>query len=84
MKLAMAVGTNNYHRIDQIHGRHFLQSAEKAGLPKALIRNALAELVEAATKAIENIENELPKDFPAAIDDTVRDAINDRVRSLRV
>ncbi len=84
MKLAMAVGAKNHYRIDQVHGRHFMQTAERAGLPKALIRDALAEMAEAATKAIEKIESELPKDFPAAIHDTVKDALTDRVRSLEV
>jgi len=84
MKLAMAVGTRNHYRIDQIHGRHFVQTGEQAGLPKGLVRDALTEMAETAAKAVEVIESELPKDFPETIHNAVREAVTKRVRSLQV
>lgn len=84
MKLAMAVGAKSHYRIDQIHGRHFVQTADRAGLPKDLIRDALAEMAETARKAIETIERNLPADFPTAIHETVKDAVTDRIRGLDV
>jgi len=44
MKLAMSVGDTNHYRIDQIHARHFVQTAERAGLPKSLVREAIEEV----------------------------------------
>jgi len=84
MKLAMAVGTRNHYRIDQIHGRHFVQTAEQAGLPKALITDALTEMADRATNAVESIGNDLPEDFPEAIHNAVKEAVTERVRSLQV
>ena len=36
MKLAMSFGNRHYYRIDQIHRRHFLRTAVRAGLSKKL------------------------------------------------
>src|SRR3546814_6463760 len=44
MKLAMSVGSKNHYRIDQVHARHFVQTAERAGLPKAIVREAIEEV----------------------------------------
>lgn len=84
MTLAMAVGTNNHYRIDEIHGRHFVQTAKKAGLPKPLVTDALAEMADVAIKAVERIETDLPKGFPEAIHDAAQAAVTERARSLEV
>jgi serine/threonine-protein kinase HipA len=36
MKLAMSVGDSRHYKIDDIKGRHFIQTAERAGLPGSL------------------------------------------------
>lgn len=84
MKLAMSVGTNRHYKISEIHGRHFIQAGEAAGLPKSLVRDAIEEIANTAGDAIARIEGELPADFPDAIHTSVRDAVIDRLRSLRV
>ncbi len=84
IRLAMAVGTRNHYRIDQIHGRHFIQSGEKAGLPKALINDALTTMANTAVNAVEKIGNELPRDFPETIHETVKEAVIQRVRGLEI
>lgn len=43
MKLAMFVGKSRHYRLDDIHGRHFIQTAEKADLPASIAREALDE-----------------------------------------
>ena len=35
MKLAMFVGESRHYRIEDIKGRHFVQTAERAGLPRS-------------------------------------------------
>lgn len=84
MKLAMSVGTSRHYRIDEILGRHFIQTGEAAGLPKYLVREAIEEMADTAPKAIEKIESELPMDFPVAIPTSVNQAISDCLRQLRV
>lgn len=83
MKLAMSVGTNRHYRIGEIQERHFVQTGAAAGLPRVLVRDALDEMAATAGDAIEQVESELPSDFPAAIHDAVKDAIMARVRRLQ-
>lgn len=82
MRLAMALGRNNHYRIDEIHGRHFVQTGEAAGLPKRFAREALTEMAEAVTAAITKIEGTLPGNFPAEIHETVSQAVTKRIASL--
>lgn len=84
MRLAMAVGAKNHYRLDRVQGRHFLQTGEKAGLPKTLAREALAVMAETAAKAVDKVESELPADFPEAIHAAVKKAVAQRVGSLLI
>ncbi|MFO7482822.1 type II toxin-antitoxin system HipA family toxin [Oceanibaculum nanhaiense] len=82
MKLAMSVGANNHYRIDQIHARHFLQTGERAGAPKALVREALEEVHAQADCALAQIESTLPADFPAEIHESVSTGLRTRLPGL--
>ena len=79
MKLAMAVGTNNHYRIEGIHGRHFMETAQAAGLPKAMARAAIEEIVTSAHKALKQVQEALPRAFPTAIHAAVSRAVASRV-----
>ncbi|RCK43650.1 toxin HipA [Thalassospira profundimaris] len=82
MRLAMSVGDNRHYRIDQILGRHFVQTSDRAGLPKTLIQSAIDEIADAAGIAIDQIETTLPNDFPEAIHASVKAAMEKRLDSL--
>lgn len=82
MKLAMSVGDNNHYRIDQVHARHFVQTTERAGLPKAIIREAIDEVLAQAEKATAQMEVMLPPDFPEYIHEAVSAGIRRRQPSL--
>ncbi|MEX0956425.1 MAG: type II toxin-antitoxin system HipA family toxin [Rhizobiaceae bacterium] len=84
MKLAMSVGKNNRYKIEQIHGRHFAQSGEAAGLPRALIKQSVEEMADTARRAIELVEKDLPKNFPEAIHSAVKEALTKRLASLTI
>lgn len=84
MKLAMSVGTDRHYRINEILWRHFIQTGEAAGLPKSLVGEAIEEMADRAPQVIEQIESELPVEFPAAIHTSVKDAITDRLSKLRM
>jgi serine/threonine-protein kinase HipA len=84
MKLAMSVGTNRHCRVDEIHARHFVQTADDAGLPKSLIREAIVEIAERGMNALDKIEAVLPAGFPEQIPASVRMAMTARLRSLNL
>ena len=79
MKLAMAVGTNNHYRIEGIHGRHFMETAQAAGLPKTMARAAVEDIAGAADKALEAVQKDFPLRFPTAIHAAVSRAVASRV-----
>ena len=67
MKLAMSVGDSRHYRLDEVAGRHFLQTAKRARLPETLTAGILREVTESAAKALATVECQLPGDFPAGI-----------------
>lgn len=84
MKLAMSVGEKRRYRIDDIVGRHFIQTGEKAGLPRALVNRAIDEVADRATAALEEMETILPGNFPEAIHTSVAEGTKERIRRLRM
>jgi serine/threonine-protein kinase HipA len=83
MRLAMSVGNSNHYRIHEVIGRHFVQTGEAAGLPKTLVRDAIAEIADTAEAALASVENNLPANFPDAIHNSVKAGVKARLRSLR-
>ena len=55
MKLAMFVGDSRHYKIDDIAGRHFVQTTERAGLPSSLAKEALEEIAPSAGQAMATI-----------------------------
>lgn len=82
MKLAMSIGDNNHYRIEQVHGRHFIQTAERAGLPRTIVREAIKEVGAQVEKAITQMETALPPDFPEYIHEAVSAGMLRRLPSL--
>lgn len=83
MKLAMSVGNKNHYRIDEIAGRHFVQTGEAADLPKSLMRNCVETMIGNTVHALNRVESELPPDFPDAIHQSVKTAITKRLETLK-
>lgn len=84
MKMAMSVGNSRHYRFDQIHGRHFVQTAMRAGLSKKRATAIVADIEAKAPVALEMAAKTLPKGFPMAVVDIVSDAVNDRLRGLQL
>ncbi len=82
MKLAMSLGDNRHYRIDEIVPRHFFQTAEKAGLSKALIRKAIEDVVSSMDRALEVLEAELPAGFPENLHEAVGAGVRPRLGVL--
>jgi serine/threonine-protein kinase HipA len=82
LKLAMSVGKSRHYKIDDIKGRHFIQTAERAGLPGTLASEVLEEIAETADSALKTIETQLPSDFPGEIHVSVKKAFSARLRKI--
>ncbi len=84
MKLAMSVGNSRHYRIDQIHGRHFVQTATRAGISTKRAHRLIEEVAERVPQALEMAAKNLPKEFPSAIVDDVSIAVLERTRGLNL
>ncbi len=72
MKLAMSVGDSRHYRIDEIQGRHFIQTAIRAGLSRRFAEESLAAVVASAKRAFDEVESKLPARFPMKIHTSVK------------
>lgn len=82
MKMAMSVGKNRHYRFDQIHGRHFVQTAMRSGMSKKRAMAIIEEIAVCAPKALESANANLPKDFTTSVVDAVSECVTDRLPGL--
>jgi serine/threonine-protein kinase HipA len=82
MSLAMSVGTNRHYRIDEIRGRHFVQTGKAAGLAESVVLATIEEMAETAKCALQKVENILPTDFPPVLHGSVSKGMMDRLDFL--
>jgi serine/threonine-protein kinase HipA len=64
---AMAVGDNRHYRINTIAPRHFLQSAQHAGVGEEIVHSIFGELRETGQEAIARTLDRLPARFPKEV-----------------
>lgn len=81
-KLALAVGDKRHYVMDTILPRHFMQAAEKNGVPAKVVQEICAELAERAESVIEETLAVLPKEFPAAIAESITSGLRTRLKSV--
>lgn len=55
---------------------------ERADLPKAMADEALEGIRGEAEKALNLVEKQLPKNFPASLHESVRDALRQRLTKI--
>jgi len=84
MKLAMSVGRSRHYRIEEIQGRHFIQTAEAAGLPGSSAVDALEEVAEAADTTTRAMEKDLPPGFPRGIHISITRGLSARLKRIEV
>jgi serine/threonine-protein kinase HipA len=83
MKLAMAVGKNRHYTIGSISGRHFVQSAEKAGLGRSIAVEVMDDVLKNGSPALERILAQLPEDFPEAVAQSIARGFRSRLGQLK-
>jgi serine/threonine-protein kinase HipA len=83
-KLAMSVGKSRHYATSEILPRHFIQTAEIAGVGTALVRSIFKDLAENAEQAIDATIDELPDGFPELMTNSIRAAMRHRIDLLKV
>lgn len=81
-KLAMRLGKSRHYKVEEIVTRHFMETGVQAGLSREAIAALLDDIRSSADKAINTTYDALPRDFPAALTDSLATAITDRLRLL--
>ena len=84
MRMAMSVGDSRHYRFDQIHGRHFVQTAMQAGLSRRRAMTIIEEVAEQAPRALETSIQALPGGFPMALVEAVQAAVGERLRGFQL
>jgi serine/threonine-protein kinase HipA len=82
-RLAMAVGDNRHYRINTIAPRHFVQTAQRAGVGEKIVASIFEELRDTAINVVRNSIARLPKDFPEEIATAIQLGINRRLLTFR-
>ncbi len=82
MRLAMSVGDTRHYILDTILPRHFMQSAEQAGMSASVIHAVMSELIMQTPQAIATVLEALPGDFPQAISASIVGGMERRLRLL--
>ncbi len=82
LKLAMSVGESRHYRIDEIKGHHFIQTAQRSGLPSQLAIDVLEEVSQSASLAMNTVEKQLPKDFPEQIHNSLNAGLMARIKDI--
>lgn len=81
-RLAMSAGRNRHYRIDEVFGRHFVQTAKTAGLGPTVVEQVLVDIRDKAVNATDIARAAMPDDFAGDIHDSIRNAIAARLPRL--
>lgn len=81
-KLAMSVGKNRHYPVDNIMPRHFMQTADLAGVGAPLMRMIFEDLTTRVAKQTDAVIDALPPGFPDQLVMSVRAALKSRTRLL--
>lgn len=79
MKMAMFVGDSRHYVMEYIERRHFVQTVERAGLPKLVANNAFEEIEAKVEAALTTVATALPSEFPGEIHESVAAALLSRL-----
>ena len=79
-KLAMSVGKQNHYAVHDIMPRHFIQTAELAGVGEKLVGTIFDKLIETAPETIEKVIAGLPKDYPSQVTQPIQKGFIQRLQ----
>ena len=82
MKLAMSVGDSRHYRVDEIRGRHFVQTAIRAGLSRRVAEETLDAVATTTETAFDLVEAKLPAGFPRTIHASIKAGALQRMKQM--
>lgn len=83
-KLALAVGDNRHYVMGTILPRHFMQTAKGSGMEAAVVETIFADVIESADRAIDEVLDSLPGDFPGGIAESIDQGLRVRLEQLEL
>ena len=82
-RLAMSIGKTRHYGVNDIHRRHFLETAEGAGLGARNAASLIEELIAEAPEAVRRVSAKLPRDFPEVIATSIFNGVKARTDLLQ-
>lgn len=85
VRMAMAIhGKNRHYRWQSICARHWIRTAELAGLDAERAREIMRELAENTGEVIDTVAAQLPADFPPVVADSIFKGLRHTAKRLTV
>jgi serine/threonine-protein kinase HipA len=81
-KLAMSIGKSRHYRIDEIQPRHFMQTAEEAGISLKSVAEIIEDLRDTAKKSVAAVIEGLGSSIPQSVSGPVQNGILERIERL--
>jgi serine/threonine-protein kinase HipA len=81
-KLAMSVGKNHHYLIHQVLPRHFMQTAEQAGISLKSVATTIEELRDTARKSVAAVIDGLGNSVAQSVFDPIQKGIAARIERL--
>lgn len=81
-KLAMRVGSSNKYNVNDIHGRHLLQTGRQCGLSSTEVKAIFDEISDTASDNLSSTANSLPDKFPPDLAQSVFNGVERRLPRL--
>ncbi|HEX4487301.1 MAG TPA: type II toxin-antitoxin system HipA family toxin [Terriglobales bacterium] len=75
MKLAMAVGKNRHYAVATVFPRHFIQTAETAGVAAEVTISILREVLEQVPSALTKAKRSMPQRFPKKLLESIKEGV---------
>ncbi|ODA67027.1 Serine/threonine-protein kinase HipA [Methyloligella halotolerans] len=82
-RLSLSVGDDRQHIIAEIEPRHFLETAEEAGLSRQVAQTAMEEIADTVPAALAAVEATLDSPLFSPIHETVGQVMAERIGKLR-
>lgn len=84
MKPAMSVGDSRHYELDEIEGRHFIQTARQVRFPEKLVVDVLREVAPTGTKSVSNSPGRFAGRFSGIVYESVTRGLNARLSRIAV
>lgn len=79
-KLAMSVGKGRHYLIHEIQQRHFLQTAEEAGISVNAVAAIVEDLRDTAEMSVAAVVEELAQSVPRSVSEPIQKAVGERIK----